>query len=323
MTTPTPGGPAAQRRNAMVVAVMLCMVAVPAAITLNTVRHPVTLQASSPDPTPHGYTWSLLLWIVPIVVIALWFLPQERRKIPKKAFWRTIAILVPLGFGLDFFLASRFFVFPNRGSTLQIDAPALGQPVPIEEYVFYLTGFIAVLLIYVWLDEFWLAAYNVPDYAEEARRISRLVRFHPISLVVGLVLIALGIAYKKLLSGSPDGFPGYFTFLVAGSFIPSAGFLPTARPFVNWRAFGMTMFLVVLVSLVWEATLAIPYGWWGYQPRQMMGVFVGAWAGLPLEAILVWIAVTYTTAIVYEIVKLWQASGKKARHAFLGEGGGS
>jgi hypothetical protein len=28
---------------------------------------------------------------------------------------------------------------------------------------------------------------------------------------------------------------------------------------------------------------------------------------------------TYTTAIVYEIVKLWQASGKRARHAFLGE----
>ena len=32
---------------------------------------------------------------------------------------------------------------------------------------------------------------------------------------------------------------------------------------------------------------------------------------------------TYTTAIVYEIVKLWQASGKRARHAFLGEPGAS
>jgi hypothetical protein len=32
---------------------------------------------------------------------------------------------------------------------------------------------------------------------------------------------------------------------------------------------------------------------------------------------------TYTTAIVYEIVKLRQASGKRARHAFLGEPGAS
>jgi hypothetical protein len=323
MPTSSPDGPAEARRNAMVVAAMLAMVAVPAAITLNTVRHPVTLQPTSPDPTPHGYTWSLLLWIVPIAVIALWFMPQEDLRIPKKAFWRTIAILVPLGFGLDFFFAGRFFVFPNRGATLQIDAPALGRPVPVEEYVFYLTGFIAVLLIYVWLDQFWLAAYNVLDYPGKARKLPRLVRFHPASVVVGAVLIVAGVVYKKFFSASPEGFPGYYTFLVAGSFIPSAGLLPAARPFVNWRAFGLTMFLTVLVSLLWEATLALPYGWWGYQPRQMMGVFVGAWAGLPLEAVLVWIAVTYTTVIVFEVVKLWQASGKKARHAFLGEGDGA
>jgi hypothetical protein len=80
---------------------------------------------------------------------------------------------------------------------------------------------------------------------------------------------------------------------------------------------------VTLVSLLWEATLAIPYQWWGYQPRQMLGIFVDAWSGLPLEAVCVWIAVSYTTAIVFEIVKLWQASGKKARHAFLGDGSAS
>jgi hypothetical protein len=50
----------------------------------------------------------------------------------------------------------------------------------------------------------------------------------------------------------------------------------------------------------------------------MMGVLIGAWAGLPLEAVVVWMAVSYATTIVYEIVKLWQASGKRARHAFLG-----
>jgi hypothetical protein len=54
----------------------------------------------------------------------------------------------------------------------------------------------------------------------------------------------------------------------------------------------------VLLSLIWEATLAVPYHWWGFQHRQMIGVFIGAWSGLPIEEVCVWIAVTYATAIV-------------------------
>ena len=79
---------------------------------------------------------------------------------------------------------------------------------------------------------------------------------------------------------------------------------------------------MVLISLIWEATLAIPYGWWGYQQRQMLGVSVGAWGGLPIEAVCVWIAVSYTTVIVYEVLKLWKASGRPARDAFFGRRAG-
>jgi hypothetical protein len=296
---------------------MLAMVAVPAAITLHTVSSPGTLQVSSANPTPYGYTWSLLLFIVPIAVIAFWFLPAEDVEIPRRAFWRTIIVLVPLGFGLDFFFARWFFVFPNAGATLGIRVPALGAPVPIEEYVFYFTGFLCVLLIYVWLDEFWLSAYNLPDYPGESKKIARLFQFHPTSAIVGLVLIVMAVIYKKL-SPYPDGFPWYFIVLVVGAFVPAMSFFPTARPFVNWRAFSLTLFIIVLVSLVWEATLAVPYRWWGFQPRQMIGLFIGAWARLPIEEISIWIAVTYATVIVFEIFKLWQASGKKAKHAFLG-----
>jgi len=304
--------------SAWIVLAMFAMVAVPAGITLHTVRTPAVAQIPSDNPTPYGYTWSLLLFVVPIVVIACWFLPSEGIEIPRRAFWRTIWILVPVGCALDVFFAHRFFVFPNAGATLRIGAPALGGPVPVEEYIFYFTGFLAVLLIYVWLDEYWLAAYNVPDYSGEARQIQRLLRFHPSSLLVGLALIAAGILYKKLRSDFPDGWPGYFIVLVAGGFVPSISFFHTARRFINWRAFSLTVFMILLISMFWEATLAVPYGWWGYQQRQMMGLFIGAWAGLPLEAVLVWIAVTYGTTIVYEIVKIWQASGKPAKRAFLG-----
>jgi len=124
------------RMSAWIVLVMLGMVAVPAAVTLHTVRVPAIPQVSSANPTPYGYSWSLLLFVVPIVVIAGWFLPNENVQISRRAFWRTIAILVPLGFGLDFFCAHHFFVFPNVGATLGIGAPALGGSVPLEEYVF-------------------------------------------------------------------------------------------------------------------------------------------------------------------------------------------
>ena len=306
------------RLSAWLVAAMLAMVAVPAAITLFAVRSPGTLQVSASNPTPHGYTWSLLLFIVPIVVIGFWFVPAEGVEIPRRAFCWTIGILVPLGFGLDFFFARWFFVFPNTGATLKIGAPALGAPVPIEEYIFYFTGFLCVLLTYVWLDEFWLAAYNVVDYAGESKKISRLLQFHPTSAFVGAILIAMAVVYKKMFSPVPAGFPGYFTFLVLGAFIPAASFFPTARPFINWRAFSLTLFILVLVSLLWEATLAVPYQWWGFRPAQMTGLFIGAWAGLPIEEVGVWIAVSYATVIVFEVFKLWQASGKKAKHAFLG-----
>ena len=52
----------------------------------------------------------------------------------------------------------------------------------------------------------------------------------------------------------------------------------------------------------------------------MLGLSITAWSRLPIEAVFVWIAVTWATVIVYETVKRWQASGKPAKHAFLGPG---
>jgi hypothetical protein len=105
---------------------------------------------------------------------------------------------------------------------------------------------------------------------------------------------------------------------VLTALVPAAAFFPEARRFINWRALSLTLFMITLVSLFWEATLAVPYGWWGYQPRQMMGLSIGAWWGLPIEAVCVWTAVTYATVITFEVVKVWRASGKPARQAFLG-----
>jgi len=298
---------------------MVFMLALPAVLTLHTVRVAPVVDPTVTDPTPYGYTVSLLLFLVSIAGIGFWFVPQEGVKISKKAFWSTIAVLFPLGAALDFFFAHIFFVFPNRSATLGVKAPALGGGVPVEEYAFYLLGFIVVLLMYIWLDESWLSAYTVPGESEERIGFERLLQFHPLSAVVAVVLIAAAIVYKRFFSAEPDGFPGYFTFLVLMALTPAVALFPEARSVINWRAFSLTFFVILLTSLLWEATLAIPYGWWGYQGRQMMGLRVTAWSGLPIEAVMVWLAVTFSTVVVYEIVKRWKGSGRTARAAFLGK----
>src|SRR3974390_3065131 len=156
MSQPTAHPSPSSATSAAVVIGMLAMVVIPAAFTLHSVRSPASLTVG-PNPSPYGYTWSLLLFIVPILTIAVWFLPSEGLEIPQRAFWRTIGILVPLGWLLDILFAHWFFLFPNPQATLQIPAPAFGRPVPIEEYFFYFTGFVAVLLLYVWLSEYWLS----------------------------------------------------------------------------------------------------------------------------------------------------------------------
>ena len=309
------------RLSSWLVAAILAMIVIPASLTLNTVRlsalNPAI--ATTPGASPYGYTVSLLLFIIPILIIALWFLPQEAIKISQKSFGWTIGLLFPLGAGLDFFFARYFFTFPNESATLGIKAPALGSPVPIEEYVFYLTGFLCVLLLYIWLDEYWLSAYNVDTESAQRKQFHRLVKLHSESIVLSLVLVAGAIIYKKYFSPSPTGFPGYFIFVALSALVPSSALLSSARSVINWRAFSLTVFFVLLVSLIWEATLAIPLGWWNYRDQQMLGIRITAWGQLPIEAVCLWIAVAYTTVIIYETVKCWQASGKSMRHALFGE----
>ena len=53
-------------------------------------------------------------------------------------------------------------------------------------------------------------------------------------------------------------------------------------------------------------------------PHQVMKLHVGAWSGLPIEAVFVWFAVTFTTVITYEVIKIWKVLGTRALEAFFG-----
>ena len=293
------------RQSFQVVFAIAAVLVIAATITL---RHAARL----------GYTWSLSLFILPIIALGCWFAWRKDLQFPRAAFWRTIAVLAPLGFALDLFFGNAFFSFPNKEATLGLNIPARGGGIPIEEFVFYLTGFMLTLLSYIWCDEYWLAAYNEPDYSAATKDLPRIVRFHFSSMLLGVVLIIAAVVYRKFFSGMPAGFPWYLVYLTCASLIPSIGFLHTARDFINWRAFAFTFFLLLLISLLWEVTLALPNEWWAFRDQSLIGVKISAWSGLPIEEPCVWMAVTFTTIIVYEVIKIWKALGRGALHAFFG-----
>src|SRR6058998_392725 len=119
-----------ERKSFYVVFAIAAALVVSAALALRTVIHPVILQSTSDNPTPLGYTWSLLLFVIPIGALGWWFACRPDLQFPRKAFWRTIAVLTPLGFLLDLVLGNIFFIFRNKAATVGCDIPALGGAIP-------------------------------------------------------------------------------------------------------------------------------------------------------------------------------------------------
>lgn len=292
---------------------------IPVSLTLSTVEIAGTLVIPSDNPTPFGYTWSLSLFLFPLSVLWIWVHRHGLKPFQIKAYYLTIATLAPIGTVLDLILGNTFFKFENHGAVSGMTLPAIGGAIPIEEFIFYVSGFALVLLLYLWCDEQWLQSYNRSDrsYVERATNMSKIFRRYSTvtflkmlingnSLIIAAFLSLLAIIYKSVISQS-SGFPGYFIFLTLCATTPALALFTATRRFINWQAFSFTFFMMVLVSLIWEATLALPYGWWGYQHEMMMGIYISAWHHLPIEAAFLWMVVTYTTVIVYEAIKLWLA----------------
>jgi hypothetical protein len=239
-----------------------------------------------------------------------WLRANPIYRVPWRAFWLTVGILVALGVLLDLAFGNAFFTFPNSGATLQIYVWGFDiasgtwlKNIPIEEFGFYLFGIAVALMFYLWADMVWLGRY-----AENGRFDRPLPavkpRLHWPSALIGLGLIGLAVLYKKELSPEPCGFPGYFTFLVLTAFVPSSVLFHSVKHVVNWRAFSFSAMTMFLISMLWEGTIAFPYGWWGYKSEMMIGEFIGAWNGLPIEEPFLWLLVSFTVVIVFEAIHL-------------------
>lgn len=289
-------------------------IVLPAALTLNSVKSPGTLQIPTDNPSPHGYTISLLLFIMPGLLLLTWLLRHKEAPIERKAFFATLAAVFGVGCLLDFGFAYTFFKYPNQGATLGIRLPAFSvaemrwipDVLPIEEFGFYAFGAFFMLGMYVWADLSWMPhrkfAKNPRVWAGEIGD-GPVIKIDWRVALVGVIVCLLAVAYRKLFVSEP-GFPGYFIFLMCIGFIPATMMFETAGPLLNWQAFTLMFSVLQLVSLIWEATLGVPYNWWNYHHNEMIGVFIGAWAQLPMESVLMWILGGWATVIAYEQFRL-------------------
>jgi hypothetical protein len=259
----------------------------------------------------------------------VWRSPRTAEQ--RRASLIALALLIPLGFVLDLFFGRAFLRFPNLKATVGILIPAYDprtgwaglwgagwKPfLPLEEFAFYALGFAAMLLTYIWGDEILFRANKVDD----SQRTPRVFRGWKETLLfwIGLGLVLFGIAWfirRSVPSQGGWAFPGYFLFLLVGSIVPSLFCSRIAFQFVNWRALGVSWLFILAISQFWEASLGVPYGWWAYEPDQMLGIFFKPHCDLPVEAVLVWTLGSWTTVIVYETILTALCAGRKGWSLF-------
>ena len=273
----------------------------------------------------YGYTYSLALFVLPLARLGWWFFQRKDLKTQRKAWLISTAIILPLWCLLDILAARSFFVFPNDDAHINLLVIGYKPPwdwaatIPVEEFLFYGTGVLIILLTYIWASEAWMTRYTHSDDFRR-RNVTRL--YHPFwgALGVGAAIFGAALLWKYFgPHGSREGFPAYLLFLMTTAVVPIALFARIVGPFVNWRAFSFTLVSMLFVCLLWEGTLGLPYGYWNYQPEAMLGIFIEAWGGLPIEEPLLWVACSWLNVISYEMIRLLLATGRPITDIFRHE----
>jgi len=231
----------------------------------------------------------------------------------------TVGTIVALGVVLDFVLGFLTLRFPGCSEPAGTGPyvwclPAVGGRIPVEELLFYAMGPVAIVLVYACSDELWLSRYNPKD---------DLVDLKLIQVSPRLVLVAAGAALTALVLWRVNGtFPTYFVFIAAGAVLPAMFLYRTIGNLTNWPAFAVTTLYVILTSVIWEVTLAIPRQWWGYEPSGMVGLTIAAWsrgdAIFPVEAATVWLFAPFSSILSYEFAKALMHHPGSTRVALFG-----
>jgi hypothetical protein len=267
------------------------------------------------------YFTSLTLWGIPILY--LWpvfsMLTAEGTGRRRRALGWTVGFIVVLGVLLDFVFGHLTLRFPGCGDTsgagpYVMCLPAVGGQVPLEELLFYAMGPVAMVLVYACADERWLSRYNPKDDLLDLT----LIQVSPRLAIVAAVAAATALILWRV-NGT---FPTYFAFLAAGAVLPAMFLYRAIGGLTNWPAFAVTTLYVLLTSVIWEVTLAIPRQWWGYEPSGMIGLTISAWSRgdriFPVEAAVVWLFAPFASILTYEFVKALIYHPRPIKEALFG-----
>jgi hypothetical protein len=267
------------------------------------------------------YFTSLTLWGIPILYLWPVFrsITADGTGRRRRALYWTAGTIVALGIVLDFVLGYLTLRFPGCSEPAGTGPylfclPAVGGRIPIEELLFYAMGPVAIVLVYACADELWLSRYNPKD---------DLVDLKLIQVSPRLVVVAVGAALAALVLWRVNGtFPTYFVFIAAGAVVPAIFLYRTIGNLTNWPAFAVTTLYVIVTSVIWEVTLAIPRQWWGYEPSGMVGLTIAAWsrgdAIFPVEAAVVWLFAPFSSILTYEFFKALMHHPRSPRVALFG-----
>lgn len=264
----------------------------------------------------HGYTWSLLIFGLPIATILAWFHLTPRRELApvRSAFYTSLLLLVTMGWALNLLFADDFFRYENPDAVLGHHFPwawpsfdggrfTMQPSIPIEEFIFYGSGFVAMLVIYVWGCEDFFRRYQPPSYGQRVRSQRTIFQLSLLPVLVVLILVVAATVTKSLLG--PPGLPGYLIYLLVIPLLTTLLLGRVAVPFINWRAFAFMMVVILGNSVLWEVSLALPQGWWQYREDAMIGLFLRRWHSLPIEAVVVWFLAPFATVVVFEALKVF------------------
>jgi hypothetical protein len=293
--------------------------------------------APPPGYGAYGYTWSLALTGFPLLMLLRWLVLNKPHACQIKAFLATGAVVFAVWSVLDILAAHELFCFPNEEATSGINlfgyksagntcsphlAQGWGWNVPIEEFLFYLFAVLVVVLLYMWSSEEWFGEYSKSehDYRGRSEAVKRAIQPHGWLIAGGLLLFVLCVVYKKTV---PDpelrpGIPWYAAFLILVVLVPHGLLYRAVGRLVNERALLFTMTVAVLVSLLWEVTLARPNLWWDYQYEKTIGMRIYPWNNLPVEAAVLWIAAGWGDITLYELFRVYFHSARTLPHLMTG-----
>jgi hypothetical protein len=306
-----------RKQVTQVITLLLCL-AIPAILTFRCVdEHGSTALA---------YTWSLGFFAVPNTALAI-FMWRNPGRIENRAFWGTVAIIFVVGAFLDFFLAHEWFEFTNKSAVVGFHLPAFSWKdlewkkdyLPIEEFGFYFLGAVFMTALYAWGDVTLFSRYQHPNPSSLADA-GRIFAIHPRTSWAAVILIVLvaGVLALSQWLRTGEGFAGYFLFLVAIGVLPPFFTLRRVAPMINWQAFLFMYSVLIMLSIIWEATLALQYEWWNYRREHMLGWYIKPWHDLPFEAVMMWLVSGWAAVIMYETFRLAGYSSKPLKSALLG-----